>query len=107
MKLDISTKNIRLDNPIRVFIHSKMEDLEHLLGTAAFLANVEVGKQSQHHKTGPIFYAEANVHVGGKLLRAQAEHVDLRAAIVDVKEGLKIQIKKFKEKPKSVTRKRK
>ena len=98
MKIDITTKNIDLDNPLRAFIEEKIGGLEHIIGDGAPEAHVEIGKPSKHHHTGPIFYAEANVKLGGNLLRAEAKHLDLRAAIVDVKEALHLQITKFKEK---------
>lgn len=104
MKLDILAKNIELDNPLRAFVDEKMSDLGRLVGSNNFDARIEIGKTSKHHRSGPFFYAEVNLHVDGQLLRAQAEHEDLRAAIVDVKEELKVQIKKFKEKKKSSRR---
>ncbi|HYU64983.1 MAG TPA: ribosome-associated translation inhibitor RaiA [Candidatus Paceibacterota bacterium] len=108
MKLDIFAKNIELDNPLRVFVEQKMMDLERLLGqdNSEIMARVEIGRPSKHHKSGPVFYAEANLTVGGKFLRGQAEHVDLRAAIVEVKEELRIQINKLKEKRKAQKRTR-
>lgn len=97
MKIDITTKNIELDNPLRVFIEDKIGGLEHLIGHEGATARVEIGKPSRHHRTGPVFYAEANLAMGSTILRAQAEHSDLRAAITNVKEALQIQIAKFKE----------
>ncbi|MBX4211235.1 MAG: HPF/RaiA family ribosome-associated protein [Candidatus Yanofskybacteria bacterium] len=90
MKLDIFAKNIELDNPLRTFIEEKMGDIE-----------LEISKPSQHHRKGPFYYAEANMNMEGKLLRAEAKHVDLRAAIVEVKDELKIQLGKLKEKAKA------
>lgn len=98
MKIDITTKNIELDNPLRVFIEEKIGGLEHVIGDMTAEARVEIGKPSKHHHSGPIFYAEGHIKLGGTLLRAEKQHEDLRAAIVDVKEALHTQIKKFKEK---------
>lgn len=97
--IDITTKNITLDEPLRVFVNDKIGDLEHLAQNLGELsASVEIGKLTQHHQKGPVFYAEANLMVSGHLLRAEATHEDLRAAIVEVKNELQVQIKKFKEK---------
>lgn len=98
MKIDITTKNIELDNPLRVFIEDKIGGLERVVGDDAAEARVEIGKPSKHHQSGPVFYAEAHIKLGGTLLRAEKQHEDLRAAIVDVKESLHLQITKFKEK---------
>ena len=99
MKIDIATKNIDLDQPLRVWIEDKIGGLEQIAQELGELhVRVEIGKPSQHHHKGPVFYAEANFHIGTHTLRAEATHEDLRAAIIDVKEELHLQIKKFKEK---------
>ncbi len=100
MNIDIFAKNLELNAPLREFIEGKMSDIEHVLGSAGPAhIRIEVGIPSHHHSSGPIYYAEANITVsGGDLLRAEATNYDLHAAIVDVKNELKVQIKKFKEK---------
>ena len=101
MKLNIYVKNIELDNPLRTFVEQKMSDIERLLAKEDALIKFEIGKLSKHHRTGLVFFAEANVSFGGKLLRAEAKHVDLRAAIVEVKDDLRVQIGKLKERAKA------
>lgn len=98
MTITISTKNISLDESLRIFIEEKIGGLDHLIGNSDGQAKVEIGKPSMHHRSGDIFSAEVNLSLGGKLLRATCSHEDLRNAIVDVKDELQIQIKKFKEK---------
>ncbi len=98
MKIDISTKNITLDEPLRVFIEQKIGGLEKFIQGGSVSARVEIGKPSKRHRSGPVFYAEVNLNVGGKLLRAEATHADLRTAIDTARNELHIQIKKFKEK---------
>lgn len=98
MKIDITTKNISLDEPLQVFIEDKIGGLDKLIGNDKSEARVEIGKPSRHHRSGRVFRAEANIRMGGVLLRASCEHEDLRNAIVDVKDELQEQIRKFKEK---------
>ncbi|MBI2062550.1 MAG: ribosome-associated translation inhibitor RaiA [Candidatus Yanofskybacteria bacterium] len=98
MKIDISTKNITLDEPLRFFIEEKIGGLDKLIGNSTGQAKVEIGMPSKHHRSGEVFSAEVNLSLGGKLLRATCIHEDLRNAIVDVKDELQAQIKKFKEK---------
>ncbi len=100
MQIIISTKNISLDEPLEVFIKEKIGGLEKFLKNDSAIVRVEIGKPSRHHRSGMVFYAEANLKMGSKLLRAQATNLDLRTAVVEVKDGLQVQIKKFKEKPK-------
>ncbi len=101
MTINIVTKNITLDEPLRVFVNQKIGALARYIKGETVQANVEIGKPSRHHRTGPVFRAEANISIGKRLLRAEASHIDLRAAIVQVKDDLKIQITKLKEKRKS------
>ncbi len=104
MKIDIYTKNISLDKPLEVFIQEKIGSLEKFIKGGAIFAKVEIGKPSRRHKNGFIFRAEANLSIGGELLRAESDHEDLRTAITEVKDDLQIQIKKFKEKRKDLAR---
>jgi len=100
MKLIISTKNISLDDPLRVFVEEKIGGLKKFIKDPNDLVEVrvEIGRPSKHHRSGMVYRAEANLTVDGKLLRAEATHLDLRTAIVAVKDELQVQMKKFKEK---------
>ena len=98
MKIDISTKNITLDPALDEFVREKIGGLDHLIGNNDGQARVEIGKPSQHHRSGDVFSAEVNLSLGSKLLRATCVHEDLRNAITDAKDELQVQIKKFKEK---------
>ena len=104
MHIDISTKNMILDEPLRIFIEEKIGGLDHLIGNSTGRAKVEIGMPSKHHRSGRVFSAEVNLSLGGKLLRATCTHEDLRNAIVDVKDELQTQIKKFKEKRTDLSR---
>jgi ribosomal subunit interface protein len=99
MQIDIHAQNLELNATLRAFIEEKIGDVERVVGDAGPAhAKVEVGIPSNHHQSGPIYYAEINLTVGGQLLRAEAKNYDLHSAIVDAKDDLKVQIKKFKEK---------
>lgn len=105
MKIDISTKNITLDDPLKVFIEEKIGSLEKFMQKGPVSIRVEIGKPSRRHRTGPVFYAEANLKIGGILLRSEANNKDLRAAVIEVKDELQAKIRKFKEKKKDLSRK--
>ena len=109
MKIIISTKNISLDDALDVFVQQKIGGLGKFISDSDNLIEVriEIGRPSKHHRSGRIFYAEANLKMGGKLLRATCQHEDLRNAIVDVKNELQKQISKFKEKRTDLTRRAK
>jgi ribosomal subunit interface protein len=104
--LDIHAKNIELNDPLRTFIKEKIDDLEHLLGDVGPVhAHIEVSIPSQHHNSGPIYYAEVNLDLNGAVLRAEANNFDMHSAIVDAKDALKVRIKKHKERLKDSRRK--
>jgi len=100
MKIIISGKNITLTDPIKIFVSDKMSSLSKLVKAkdeSVTEIRVEVGLPSRHHKTGMVYYAEANLKIGGKLLRATEEHLDLNTAIVQVKDELLRQLRKDKD----------
>ncbi|OGN27695.1 MAG: ribosomal subunit interface protein [Candidatus Yanofskybacteria bacterium RIFCSPLOWO2_01_FULL_49_17] len=97
IKIDIFSKNIELNPALREFIEEKLGSLDRYIPGLADI-RVEIARPSKHHRSGHVFYAEANVKLGGKVLRAQAHHLDLHSAIIDVRDELKELIKKFKEK---------
>ena len=104
MNINIYGKNITLDEALKVFVEDRIGGLEKFLGQGPVEARVEIGLPSKHHRSGRIYYAEVNLRTGGKLLRATCQHEDLRNAIVDVKNELQKQIKKFKDKKKDLSR---
>lgn len=105
MKINIFYKNITPDESLKVFVNDKIGSLDNVLGHEKTEAKVEIGLPSKHHRSGKIFYAEVNLKMGGKLIRASSRHEDLRSAIVEVKNELQRQIKKFKNKKKDESRK--
>lgn len=108
IKTNISAKNIELNDALREFIDKKIASIErmHRDDTATEL-RIEISKPSRHHRSGPVFVSEFNLKIGGKLLRAVAQHEDLHSAITEAKDDLQIQIKKFKEKKTELERQKK
>ena len=85
---------------IKVYIEQKFGSLEKFLkrfSDKPVELQVEVGKPSKHHHKGDIFYAEVNLILLGKELRATDNNYDLRVAIDRVREELARQIVKYKE----------
>jgi putative sigma-54 modulation protein len=101
MKIIIRGTNIDLTPSIKAFVEEKVGSVEKFISpsdSGLAEARVEVGKPSQHHKTGVIFYAEVNLKIGGQLFRGVAEHVDLYTAVDFAKSEVEEQLKKDKQK---------
>lgn len=100
MHIKINPKNIKLDDALIIWVQKKIGSLEKFLkrvDPTTIEAQVEIGKPSRHHRKGPVWYAEVNLKVPGKLLRAADTAEDLRTAINRVKDELQRQIKKLKK----------
>lgn len=101
MKIMIHGAHLEVTPSIKIHIEDKIGAIEHMLDEKhAGLAEirVEVGRSTEHHHKGNVFYAEANLKMGSEFFRATANHEDLHAAINDVRDELERQLKKHKTK---------
>lgn len=101
MKYTLHPLNTSISSSILKLIETKVKLLERFVvrfDPETVEARIEVGKPSRHHHTGPIFYAEINLKVPGKLLRAEATHLDLNSAINEVFKEVERQVKDHKDK---------
>lgn len=106
MKIIIKTKDIELTEAIEYFINDKIGSLSKFIkilqeektekGKPLGQFFVEVEKETRHHKKGPYFRAEAQVSLPGRILRAEAKGEDLKMAIIEVKDEMQQEIKKYK-----------
>lgn len=121
MKINIKATNLELTQAIREYIEIKIGSLEHFLkrfeikkekefnaensigkfpaGRAKNVIEVfvEIAHTTKHHRHGNILYAEATMHLGKKILRAEHSDWDIRVAIDKVKDKLQQEIIKYKE----------
>ena len=105
MRVSLKGTNLQLLESTREYVDRKLvRAAEKLLvrdGDALSL-EIEVGKTTKHHKTGPYFRAEANLSIGKTMLRAEALGETLNEAIDLVEGELTREIKKFKERLRSL-----
>jgi len=96
MKINIKATNISLTPAITDYLNTKLAYLKKYLRgkEAEALADVEVGKISQHHRQGDVFRAEINISWKGELFRSEATKDDLYAAIDAAKDEIALEIKK-------------
>lgn len=102
MNLDIKATNLELTPAIKQYIETKVSGLSRFLGKWEKLGNVnvkfELAKTTNHHNKGEVYYAEINLNLGEKMLRAEYSADDAYKAIDKAKDIIKEEIVGFKQK---------
>lgn len=106
MKIIIRTKNLELTAALKNFIEEKIGSLKKFIEVLKreeakkTLAEVffEIEKESKHHNKGQVFRSEARILLPGKKIMAQSAGDDLFLTIVEIKDKLQQEIKKYKSK---------
>lgn len=102
MRLNILATGIELTAAIRSYTEGKLSMLGKMLeryeSSGEIGISVEIGHSTKHHKHGNIFYAEATVRLPGATLRVEENDADLYSAIDKMKDTLKSDIIKYKNK---------
>ena len=96
-----------MTSAIESYIDEKLASIEKFAmphTEEELLVEVEVGKTTNHHNSGDVFRAEANVRVRGKHFRATAEESDLYAAIDAVRSELVRELNSYKGKERTLVR---
>jgi len=87
MNINIKTTAISLTPSISEYVNKKMESVKKFLESdPSAICDFEVGKTTQHHKSGDIFRAEAHIVAAKRDIYAQSEQSDLYAAIDAVRD---------------------
>ena len=97
----IKATNLDLTEPLKVYIEEKLESLNRLLQGVdgdVVQARVEVARSTRHHRNGNVYHVDINIDLPGKVLRAEEDAEDIRAAIDAVKDKLRVEIGKYKDK---------
>jgi len=109
MKANIKATLLELTPSLKFYIEKKLAAIEKLIRRfkkkGVVEAKVEVGRLTKHHHKGDVFYAEINLRLPGKLLRASEKALDLRSAIDIVKDIIHLEIEKYKTRESSRNRK--
>ena len=106
MKINIKATGIELTPAISDYVNKKVSSIEKYLnkGTNDAVAQVEVGRSTQHHKSGNIFRAAVHITGSGFDLYAVCEMGDLYAAIDVVKDEIVRNAVQLKDKRKTLAR---
>jgi len=107
MKIIIKTKNIENSESLNSYIEEKLSGLQKFIsvlrekgsiGKSLAEVFVEIEKTTKHHRKGEIFMVKAILHLPQKSIVAQDESDDLFKSVIEVKDDLQVEIKKYKTK---------
>ncbi len=109
MRVTIHQKNLEVTPALSDFINSKLvKPLEKRLKkfeSLSPLLEIEVARSTRHHHKGKVYHAEANLTLGGVLLRAEVDDEDVRTACDLLEKELLGELSKHLDKTRSVTKK--
>lgn len=96
MNIEIKTKNLTLTEALKKFTEEKIGSLKKFAKMSEILVFLE--KETRHHRKGEIFKTKAEIIFPGKKIMAEGEGDDLLLTVVEVKDKLQQEIKKYKTK---------
>ncbi len=91
MTINIRAQEMELTDAIRSYVEEKFSMLEKYAHDLQ-LAEVVVGKSSQHHQKGDVYLCSATLTVHGEVLKMEREAEDLYKAIDKVKDHFREQL---------------
>ncbi len=108
MRIQISAKGFELTPSLQEFVEEKMMSLQKYVSrwdeNDSVIVRVEVAKNTKHHNKGDVFYAEANMDLPKRMLRVEETGADLHAAVDVLKDRMKNELLKLKDKEDSELR---
>ncbi len=106
MNITTKTPNYEASEKALAFAKDRFGSVARLLGNdeSAALLEIELGRSTEHHKSGQIYRAEANLEAGGKLYRAVAEGDAIEKAIDKAAGELSREVKKARGRTKRLIR---
>ncbi len=107
MKIErIQGVNMEVTSAIEQYVHKRVAALEKLTKRLSpTLLSVELGKPSEHHNKGDVFYAEFQADINGEKFFASANAEDLYTAIDEVQADVRRQITDWRKKQKTLGKK--
>lgn len=106
MNINIKTTNFTLTPDLKEYFDKKIEALDKVidLNDSSATCQVELGRTTNHHKSGDIYRAEINIRKDGKHFRAVSEQATLMEAMDEVKDEILRELKSYKSKRTTLVR---
>jgi putative sigma-54 modulation protein len=95
MNIQITGRGMELTEAIKAYVDKKLGALEKFYDRI-LKADVKVGKETDHHLKGNIFFCECRLDVPGVDLFASKSEKNLYKAIDKVRDYLELELKKHK-----------
>lgn len=107
MRVTTHQKNLAITPALNIYIETKLlEPLRRLLkshpGRELPILDLEFGRTTRHHHKGKVYHAQATLSLDGKVLRAEVDKEDIRAACDFLKEELKKEVLNYKNRIRAV-----
>lgn len=102
MRIQIKATGFEMTPSLQLFVEEKIMGLEKYVSRwdegDGVIVRVEVAKTTNHHQKGLIFRAEANLDLPKQVIRVEETNEDMHKAVEAMKDSLKTEILKVKEK---------
>jgi ribosomal subunit interface protein len=96
MKVNIKSTKFELNSAVKSLIEEKFGGLDKYFNNIQQI-DVEVGMTTKGQQKGNVYFCEVNLSVPKKLLRHRKESSDIMKVIGEVKKGVQMELKKYKE----------
>ncbi|MDP3881094.1 MAG: ribosome-associated translation inhibitor RaiA [bacterium] len=100
MKIQIKATNLELTPPMKTYIEEKIGSIEKGLKrydeNNSLIAAVEIGRTSNHHHKGDVYYAEVTLPLPDKVLRAEVTDNEIHLAVNKAKGIINRELRKYK-----------
>src|ERR1035437_523029 len=93
LNVNLKGTNIELNFAVKDYVLKRVTNLGKLLSkmkqnNREIMVNFDVGKSTNHHKSGDVFHADCLINIDGEEFYSSADNEDLHDAIDNVKESL-------------------
>lgn len=107
MRVTIRQKNLKITTALTRYIELKVlkplrRRLKENISSGLPILDLEFSRTTRHHRKGRVFHAEANLSLGKKLIRAEADEEDIRTACDVLERELDHELRTFKGKKRAV-----
>lgn len=107
MNVDVKTTSMDMTPAVSDYLTEKLLDVERLINVkedTKVQVDIELGKTTERHQSGPFYKAEMNLMLDGQMFRVVAEEADLYAAIDAMKDQIMRELRQDKEKKETLVR---